>query len=100
MTPPLKVQTASLRKEADVWDAQAKQLGAAAKKAEELHLTRVEAGIFQLYVSSYELATDQVVDRCREGQQRMIEIAEALLRVAANYDVAEAKGVALFTKLF
>ncbi|MFC4052830.1 type VII secretion target [Actinomadura syzygii] len=100
MSPILKVLTQTLRSEAGVWDAQAEAIADAGNKADGLHLNRIEAGVFQAFVTAYGTTTGEVVARCREGEARMKEIANALRKVAGNYDKTEAEGAALFKQIF
>ncbi|HET9138525.1 hypothetical protein [Actinophytocola sp.] len=87
----LQVATDALRAEAGVWDGQSTTMGEVAAKAEGLRLSRIEAGIFQLIVGPYDAAADQVTNRCREGEQRMAEVADTLRQVADTYDAEEAR---------
>lgn len=94
------VHTKELRDEAGVWDKQSGELGAIAGKIEELHFNRVEAGIFQLFITAYGKAAHEVAGRCHEGHQRTADIAQSLRDVAAAYEKAESEGVQLFKKRF
>ena len=89
MTPPSKhdveVATASLVTEGGVWLRQADQLEAISRKADGLRLSRLEAGLFQVVLSAYDAAADQLASRCREGHQRMTEIGVTLRQVAEIY---------------
>jgi hypothetical protein len=87
----LQVATDALRTEAGVWDAQSAKMGEIVTKSADLRLSRIEAGIFQIIVGPYDAATDQVTNRCREGQQRMTEVATTLRQVADTYDAEEAR---------
>jgi hypothetical protein len=80
------VATGTLRSEAGIWDHESGQLQAITTKAEGLRLNRFEAGVFQIMVSAYEAAVEQVQGRCGEGTQRMSEIAGTLRQVADTYD--------------
>jgi uncharacterized protein YukE len=53
-------------------------------------MNRVEAGIFQIVFSAYEDSVNQISARCSEGQHRMEEIADALVKNANAYDNTEA----------
>ncbi len=95
MTAPqgVEVATESLRGEAGRWDQQSTQLRTIATRADGLRFTRIEAGIFQLIVTPYGEVVDHVTARCREGGQRMLEIADTLRQVARTYDDEERTGV-------
>ena len=104
MPPPsqsdLDVATASLRTEATVWGHQGEQIAAIAPKAEGLKMPRPEAGIFQLMVSAYDEVVDMVAGRCREGSQRMAEIASTLRHVADTYEDEERHNEHKFRNLY
>jgi uncharacterized protein YukE len=94
MAPPtkesIKVATDALRKEAGVWDNESAEMGKAVAKADSLRMTRLQAGIFQLIVTSYEPAVDQIVARSTEGEHQMTEVGKTLRDVANAYDADEA----------
>lgn len=94
------VHTNEVRNEAGIWDAQSGELSRIAKQVETLRMNHITAGIFQLFVDSYDSVIDQVSARCNEGQQRTEEIANALRGVASGYDKAESEGVKLFKQRF
>ncbi len=104
MPPPNKsdidVATASLRTEASIWDHQSQQIATIAPKAGGLKMTRLEAGIFQLMVSAYDEVVDMVTSRCREGSQRMSEIASTLRQVANTYEDEERHNEHAFRSLY
>lgn len=104
MTQPsdaeIAVAVESLRTEARVWDRQGESIGALAPRADQLRLTRLEAGIFQLVVSPYEAVVDQVTARCREGEQRMREIASTLVHVAQTYEDEDQRSEHRFRGLY
>lgn len=79
MTTPhsgeLQVVRGSLRKVADIWDQQGNAIGAITSKAAGMRLDRLDAGVFQLIVTPYDQVVGQVAARCREGRQRMDDIA-------------------------
>jgi len=89
-----------LRAEANVWLRLSDQLQAIATKAQGLDMTRMESGIFQLIVTPYDQAIAQIADRCREGTERMKDIAGTLRKVADTYDDEEARNVHRFEKLY
>ncbi|GAB3983192.1 hypothetical protein GCM10029978_089130 [Actinoallomurus acanthiterrae] len=94
------VHTGELRDEARVWDKQSGELSGIAGKIEELRIKRVEAGIFQLFITAYGKAAHEVGARCQEGHQRTEEIAQSLRDVATAYEKAESEGEQLFKKRF
>lgn len=95
MPPPgreeVAVDTAALRAEGNVWLEQSDRLEAITHKADGLRMTRLEAGVFQVLVSAYDDAVDQVTARCREGRARMSEVGETLRQVADVYDDEDRK---------
>ncbi|QWF82302.1 type VII secretion target [Amycolatopsis sp. CA-230715] len=93
MPPPsgdIHVVTEEIRKDADLWDAEAAEMGKIGPKAEGLRLNRIEAGVFQLVFEAYGQMIDQVIARAAEGQQRMTEISATLRAVANKYEADEA----------
>ena len=99
-TPGYSVHTKELRGEAGIWDDQSSQLKEIVEKAEGLRFNHVQAGIFQLLVTAYGPAIDQIIARCSEGQQRVAEIAKVLRDVSDEYDKAEKEGEQLFKSRF
>jgi hypothetical protein len=90
MPPPskqqVKVATDTLRNEATVWLTQSDTLTTIANKASGLSLTRLEAGVFQLIESPYDAMVTMITSHCREGSQRMEDIATTLRSVADTYE--------------
>jgi hypothetical protein len=84
--------TATLRTEAGVWIDQASAIAAMSSHADRLRLSRLEAGVFQIIVNAYEELVDVAVSRCKEGNQRMGEIASTLRSIADTYDAEERRG--------
>ncbi|MEU9110424.1 hypothetical protein AB0D04_01185 [Streptomyces sp. NPDC048483] len=84
------VITDALRKESRVWDRNAEELSGIAGSVEGLNLSHLQAGLFQVLCFAYQDAVAQVADRCREGNQRMSQIADALVKNANAYDNNEA----------
>ncbi|MFH8573771.1 hypothetical protein [Streptomyces sp. NPDC017993] len=87
--PDIQTVTHVLRSEARMWDEQSDALGNLHNSVEVLRIGRLEAGIFQFVFSAYETAVDEISDRCKEGQQRTQEIADALIKNATAYDNQE-----------
>ncbi|MFF9477462.1 type VII secretion target [Streptomyces sp. NPDC014733] len=90
MAPTLKTVTDALRSEAHMWDRQAETMTSLHGTIEGLRMSRLQAGIFQIFFSAYENAVNQLSSRCEEGGARMGEIADALVRNATAYDNREA----------
>ncbi|HYS41169.1 MAG TPA: hypothetical protein VEO01_36610 [Pseudonocardiaceae bacterium] len=76
----------ALRQDVQIWDQQSGQLAQIAQQAGALRMDRIEAGIFQLFVSAYQGATDQVISRSTEGGTAMTEIGATLTTVANAYE--------------
>lgn len=74
----IKVATETLRTEAGIWDKQSSMARKVAGQTDSLRMDRLDTGIFHLIVSDYESVVDQVTARAREGQQRMVDIANTL----------------------
>ncbi|MFF5180443.1 hypothetical protein ACFY2Q_20650 [Micromonospora sp. NPDC000316] len=105
MTPPpskkdVEVATDTLRVEAGMWLRHSDQMAVITSMAEGLRMTALEAGLFQLIVTPYDEAADQITARCREGQQRMTEIATTLRKVADTYDAEEANNAHQLNNLY
>jgi len=93
MAPPtadqVKVATEALRYEAGVWDREADEIGKIPAKAEDIRLTRIEAGLFQVIFDTYGQVIDQVIARTGEGRTQMNAVADALRTVADTYEQEE-----------
>jgi hypothetical protein len=104
MPPPsqqaIQVAIEALRAEANMWLHQSDQMQATAYRAGGERLGRLEAGVFQLMLSAYDTTADQVTARCREGHQRMADIAAALRQVADTYADEEARNIHKFTNIY
>jgi hypothetical protein len=87
--PDIQAVTDVLRSEARMWDEQSEALGKLHNAVEGLRISRLEAGIFQVVFGAYEVAVHEISDRCKEGQKRTREIADALIKNAAAYDNQE-----------
>jgi hypothetical protein len=79
----------ALRQDVQIWDQQSGQLTQIAQQASALRMDRIEAGIFQIFISAYQGATDQVVNRSTEGSAAMTEIGATLTTVANAYEKDE-----------
>ncbi|MPY58147.1 type VII secretion target [Streptomyces spongiae] len=88
--PTVKVVTDGLRTDARMWDRESERMGNIHQAVEGLRLSRIQAGLFQVVFSAYESAINQISARCAEGQQRMDEVATALIKNANAYDNREA----------
>ncbi|MEH1029759.1 type VII secretion target [Micromonospora profundi] len=105
MTPPpskkdVEVATDTLRTEAGMWLRHSDTMAAITSRAEGLRMTALEAGLFQLLVKPYDEAADQITSRCREGRQRMTEIATTLRKVADTYDAEDASNAHELNNLY
>ncbi|MGW7491372.1 hypothetical protein [Streptomyces sp. NPDC054786] len=87
--PDIETVTDVLRSEARMWDEQSDALGKLHHAVEGLHISGLEAGIYQWVLPAYEIAIQEISDRCKEGQQRTQEIADALVKNATAYDNQE-----------
>ncbi|MBC2875977.1 MULTISPECIES: hypothetical protein [Streptomyces] len=84
--PDLKVITDGIRTDAGMWDKQSATLGGIHNTVEGLRMTRLEAGLFQILVSAYMDAVDQISSRTSEGRDRTKAVADALAVNARAYD--------------
>ena len=82
----IKVGLDALRQEAKVWDQQSDQLENASRKADSLHINRVEAGVFQLIVGPYNTVTDMVTNLTWAGHQATAAVAATLRGAAGTYE--------------
>jgi hypothetical protein len=96
----IQVATDALRTEADIWDAQAGQLGTIQSKVSGLTFSRLEAGIFQVLVSVNDDLVNHVTARCGEGKAQMTSIASTLRSVADTYDAEERSNEHSFRNLY
>lgn len=96
----LTVATNALRTDASVWDAQSTAIGDVVPKVQDLRLSRIEAGVFQVMVRPYDDVAEELTNRCGEGKARMIEIADTLHTVADTYDAEEAKNMHALRNLY
>jgi hypothetical protein len=87
--PDIETVTDVLRSEARMWDEQSDALGKLHHAVEGLRISGLEAGIYQWVLPAYEIAIQEISDRCKEGQQRTQEIADALVKNATAYDNQE-----------
>ncbi|MGW6913226.1 type VII secretion target [Kitasatospora sp. NPDC054939] len=81
-----KVTPEDLRKDAKIWDEQSQELAKIATKTEATSMNRLESGIFQLVTGPYGQLVTMVSARCKEGSTATSEIAQALRRIAGNYE--------------
>jgi uncharacterized protein YukE len=104
MPPPtaaeVKVATDALRTEAGVWDTQADEMHAISLKVAGLHMSRLEAGMFQVVVSAYDGMVEQVALRCQEGHDRMRDIGTTLRQVADTYQSEDESGAHRIKNLY
>lgn len=89
MSADIRAVTDALRTDARMWDKQSAEMGRIHSEVESLRMTRIEAGVFQVVLSAYDEAINQISDRCTEGRDRMEEIASALIKNANAYDNRE-----------
>jgi hypothetical protein len=89
----------ALRDDAKIWDQQGAQMQQIVTKANGLRMDRLEAGIFQVYVSAYQQACDQVVNRSGEGATAMHSVSTTLTGVADAYQQDEVANTHKFTDL-
>lgn len=104
MPPPSKEQVevaiGVLRTEAGIWERNADVLDGLATKTQTLDFTRMEFGIFQMISGPHDEAIAQITQRCREGHDRMNDIAATLRKVAQTYEDEEARNLHRYRNLF
>ncbi|QLH24469.1 type VII secretion target [Streptomyces sp. Rer75] len=86
----LKVITDAIRSEAGMWDKQATAIGEVGTTIKGMRPSRLEYGMYQIFVGAYQDVIDHLSARCAEGEKRMTEIADALVKNAKAYDNHEA----------
>jgi hypothetical protein len=96
----IAVATGALRAEADIWAVQAGVLAGASDRARVLAFDRLQAGVFQLIVTTHAELTAAVAARCAEGTGQMRQIAATLQHVADVYDDEERRHVHAFRDLY
>jgi len=90
MSSDVEVVLDALRREAAVWDEQADTVRDVAQAADRLHLSRFQAGVFQLLHDAHRDAVDHVTQRCREGAAALTDVADALRATADAYERGDA----------
>ena len=89
----------ALRRDVSVWDQQSTHLRQIADQVDGLRMDRLEAGIFQVFVSAYHDAVTQVTGRAGEGSAAMDAVAATLSDVADAYQRNENANTRRFTDL-
>jgi hypothetical protein len=96
----VRVATAALRSEANLWDEQAGRVSALAADAAGMEFGRLEAGLFQMMVGPYNDVIRVVSQRCNQGSTAMTDIAATLRRVADTYEAEDAAGAHRITNIY
>ena len=96
----IAVATGALRADADIWAAEASVLAGAGDRARTLAFDRLQAGVFQLIVTTHAELTAAVAARCAEGTGQMRQIAATLQHVAEVYDDEERRHEHAFRNLY
>jgi hypothetical protein len=104
MTQPsgqqVAVATGVLRTEAGQWDAQSATMSGLSAKVAAMELGRVEAGLFQVMVSSYNEIVSVVQARCQEAGAAMTEVGATLRTVADTYDAEDLNSAHRIGKIY
>jgi uncharacterized protein YukE len=79
----------ALRDDVKIWDQQSGQMKQVVDKVNNLRMDRLEAGIFQIFVSAYQEAVNQVAGRAGEGSTAMHSVATTVNGVADAYQQDE-----------
>ncbi|MEU4898630.1 hypothetical protein AB0B12_40165 [Streptomyces sp. NPDC044780] len=82
----LKVITDAIRADAKMWDEQGRAIGTVGTNISGLKRDRLQVGMYQMFFGAYMDAIDHLSGRCSEGEKRMTEIADALVKNAKAYD--------------
>jgi uncharacterized protein YukE len=89
----------ALRQDARIWDDQSNQLKQVVQLVDRLAMDRLQAGIFQVFVSAYQDAVHEVSARATEGSAATAAIASTLASVADQYQQQESANTDRFTNL-
>jgi uncharacterized protein YukE len=89
----------ALRGDVKIWDQQSGQMAQIVEKVNGLRMDRLEAGIFQIFVSAYQEAVNQVAGRAGEGKTALAAVATTLTTVANAYQQDEADNTHRFKDL-
>lgn len=91
----IQVATGALRSEGGIWTDEGDACGTLAGKVADLSRTRLEAGIFQIYVGPYQEVCTLIDTVLKEGDTAMTNIGQTLTDSADMYDREEAANVHL-----
>lgn len=89
----------ALRGDVKIWDQQDAEMKKITDKVNGLRMDRLEAGIFQIFVTAYQQAVTQVAGRAGEAATAMTDVATTLTGVANAYQEAENSNTHKFTDL-
>jgi hypothetical protein len=89
----------ALRQDVRIWDNQSDQMKQAVQLVDGLAMDRLQAGIFQVFVSAYQDAVREVSARADEAGAAMVSIASTLAGVANQYQQQESANTGRFTNL-
>lgn len=89
----------ALRDDVGIWDEQSGRMKQIADDADGLRMDRLEAGIFQIFLTAYREAVGQVVGRATEGSAAMAAVGTTLANVATAYQQDESGNTHKFTDL-
>lgn len=94
----IQVATGALRSEGGIWKTEGDACGVLAEKVAGLNRTRLEAGIFQIYIGPYQQVCTLVNTVLTQGDTAMGNIGQTLNDSADMYDREEANNVHLAQK--
>ena len=83
------VAVETLRKAAKSWDDVHEHLNSAGKKADEQQMSRLQAGIFQIFWNGYQQAATYTRDRLNEGATEATKIGGVMRANADTYEAEE-----------
>ncbi len=89
----------SLRQDVRIWDDQSGRLNQIVQQVNGLTMDRLQAGIFQVFVSAYHDAVTEILARATEGSVSTSSVANTLTDVANQYQRGEADNASRFTDL-
>lgn len=89
----IRVATQALRDEGKIWLAEAPNCGSLSTSVENLNRSRLEAGIFQIYIGSYRHVCSTISALLKGAETAMESIGNTLIASADQYDQEEQNNV-------
>lgn len=84
-----EVVPSSIRSVATIWDKQSADIGKVPGITAGIHISHLDAGLFQLIVSPYESLLNAITERCEQGKVQLAAVATELRASATAYEQTE-----------